>query len=85
VRFARDDHSRDEPLAKHTTLRVGGPADVYVEPAMEEDLAARREILRRKRKCRFSFSVAARICWCAMAVFAAWSFASRTPVSAKLN
>jgi UDP-N-acetylenolpyruvoylglucosamine reductase len=31
---------RDEPLAKHTTLRVGGPADVYVEPASEEDLAA---------------------------------------------
>jgi UDP-N-acetylenolpyruvoylglucosamine reductase len=31
---------RDEPLAKHTTLRVGGPADVYVEPANEEDLAS---------------------------------------------
>src|SRR5271170_6449730 len=31
---------RDEPLAKHTTLRVGGPADVYVEPASEEDLAS---------------------------------------------
>ena len=31
---------RNEPLAKHTTLRVGGPADVYVEPASEVDLAA---------------------------------------------
>jgi UDP-N-acetylenolpyruvoylglucosamine reductase len=31
---------RDEPLARRTTLRVGGPADVYVEPASEEDLAA---------------------------------------------
>ena len=31
---------RDEPMAKHTTLRVGGPADVYVEPANEADLAA---------------------------------------------
>ena len=31
---------RDEPLAGHTTLRVGGPADVYVEPASEKDLAA---------------------------------------------
>jgi UDP-N-acetylenolpyruvoylglucosamine reductase len=30
---------RYESLAKHTTLRVGGPADVYVEPASEEDLA----------------------------------------------
>jgi UDP-N-acetylenolpyruvoylglucosamine reductase len=34
------DICRDEPLAKHTTLRVGGPADVYVEPAAEADLAA---------------------------------------------
>ncbi|MDW7979446.1 MAG: UDP-N-acetylmuramate dehydrogenase [Verrucomicrobiales bacterium] len=28
-----------EPLAAHTTLRVGGPADVYVEPASEQDLS----------------------------------------------
>jgi len=31
---------RAEPLARHTTLRVGGPAEVYVEPASTEDLAA---------------------------------------------
>lgn len=31
---------RDEPMAKHTTLRVGGSADVYIEPATEDDLAA---------------------------------------------
>ncbi|MFZ0829415.1 MAG: UDP-N-acetylmuramate dehydrogenase [Verrucomicrobiia bacterium] len=30
---------RDEPLSKHTTLRVGGRADVYIEPASEADLA----------------------------------------------
>jgi UDP-N-acetylmuramate--L-alanine ligase/UDP-N-acetylenolpyruvoylglucosamine reductase len=30
---------RDEPLARRTTLRVGGPADIYVEPASESDLA----------------------------------------------
>ncbi|MBE0545759.1 MAG: UDP-N-acetylmuramate dehydrogenase [Verrucomicrobia bacterium] len=29
----------DESLAKRTTLRVGGPVDVYVEPATEADLA----------------------------------------------
>ena len=29
----------DEPLAKHTTLRVGGPSDVYVALASEEYLA----------------------------------------------
>jgi UDP-N-acetylenolpyruvoylglucosamine reductase len=31
---------RNEPLARRTTLRVGGPADVYIEPASEPDLAA---------------------------------------------
>ena len=31
---------RGEPMAKHTTLRVGGPADFYIEPANEADLAA---------------------------------------------
>jgi UDP-N-acetylmuramate--alanine ligase len=30
---------RDEPLARRTTLRVGGKADFYVEPASEGDLA----------------------------------------------
>ena len=30
---------RDEPLARHTTLRVGGPADFYVEPASDMELA----------------------------------------------
>ncbi len=29
-----------EPLAGHTTLRIGGPADLYVLPAGEEDVAA---------------------------------------------
>jgi UDP-N-acetylenolpyruvoylglucosamine reductase len=29
---------QNEPLSHRTTLRVGGPADVYVEPASEEDL-----------------------------------------------
>jgi UDP-N-acetylenolpyruvoylglucosamine reductase len=31
---------RDEPLAKHTTMRIGGPADVYLEPGSEADLAS---------------------------------------------
>jgi UDP-N-acetylmuramate dehydrogenase len=29
---------RDEPLARHTSWRVGGPADRYYEPADREDL-----------------------------------------------
>ena len=30
---------RNEPLAKRTTLRVGGPAELYVEPSTPEDLS----------------------------------------------
>lgn len=30
---------RNEPLGRRTTLRVGGMADLYVEPASEEDLS----------------------------------------------
>jgi UDP-N-acetylenolpyruvoylglucosamine reductase len=38
----------NEPLAKRTTLRVGGPADVYVEPASEADLAASLQFCRER-------------------------------------
>lgn len=30
---------RDEPMSLHTTWRVGGPADLFIEPADGEDLA----------------------------------------------
>ena len=30
---------RDEPMARHTSMRVGGPAEFWVEPADERDLA----------------------------------------------
>jgi UDP-N-acetylmuramate--alanine ligase len=30
----------DEPLARRTTLRVGGPADIFVQPSSETDLSA---------------------------------------------
>ena len=29
----------NEPLSKRTTLRVGGPVDLYIEPASEDDLS----------------------------------------------
>ena len=32
--------TQNEPLARRTTLRVGGPADVYIEPASEADLSS---------------------------------------------
>lgn len=37
----------DEPLGRRTTLRVGGPADLLVEPADEADLARALEGIRR--------------------------------------
>jgi UDP-N-acetylmuramate dehydrogenase len=30
----------DEPMARHTTFRIGGPADVFVQPRDVDDLAA---------------------------------------------
>jgi UDP-N-acetylmuramate--L-alanine ligase/UDP-N-acetylenolpyruvoylglucosamine reductase len=30
---------RDEPMARHTSMRVGGPAEFWVEPANDRDLA----------------------------------------------
>lgn len=32
--------ARNEPLARHTTMRVGGPADIWIEPKDEADLAS---------------------------------------------
>jgi UDP-N-acetylenolpyruvoylglucosamine reductase len=40
---------QDEPLAKRTTLRVGGCAEVYVEPSSEEDLACVVQTCRQER------------------------------------
>ncbi len=39
---------REEPMDVHTTFRVGGPADYYVEPADVGELAAVRELCRRE-------------------------------------
>ena len=44
---------RDEPLAKHTTLRVGGRADVFIEPASETDLAGVVKYCRRRHLSYF--------------------------------
>jgi UDP-N-acetylenolpyruvoylglucosamine reductase len=37
---------RDESMARRTTLRVGGPADLYVEPTTEADLATTLQFAR---------------------------------------
>jgi UDP-N-acetylenolpyruvoylglucosamine reductase len=47
----------DEPLAKRTTLRVGGPADIYVEPVSEQDLAT---VLKFCGECGLPFFVLGR-------------------------
>ncbi len=36
--FASDDILRDEPMALHTTFKVGGPADFYVRPSAAGDI-----------------------------------------------
>jgi UDP-N-acetylmuramate dehydrogenase len=36
-----------EPLARHTTIRIGGPADVFVEPDSIESLKKVMEIIRK--------------------------------------
>jgi UDP-N-acetylenolpyruvoylglucosamine reductase len=46
-----------EPLAKKTTLRVGGPADIFAEPASESDLA---EIIRFCQERKLPFFVLGR-------------------------
>lgn len=38
-----------EPMSRHTTFRVGGPADFYVEPSGVAELAAVRELCREEQ------------------------------------
>jgi UDP-N-acetylmuramate dehydrogenase len=40
---------RDEPLGRHTTLGVGGPADLWLEPEDAADLSAALSVVRRSR------------------------------------
>ena len=41
----RGEVRRDEPMARHTTFRVGGPADLFLTPLDEEDLALMLRLL----------------------------------------
>ena len=71
-----------EPLSKHTTLRVGGPAQFWVEPRTEERFA---ELIRfcREKICRCSSSGEVRIFSCATAEFAVSSFIRAAAISTK--
>ena len=35
----KDDIKLDEPMKKHISFRVGGPADILVKPRTEEQIA----------------------------------------------
>ena len=43
-----------EPMSRHTSFRIGGPAELFVCPAVEEDLA---EVLRICRESRVLWSI----------------------------
>ena len=47
----------DEPMAKYTWMKVGGPADFYIEPADKDDLLA---IVRYFRQQRFPWMMIGR-------------------------
>jgi len=38
ARAVRGDLFRDEPMSRHTSFQVGGPADLFLQPATEGDL-----------------------------------------------
>ena len=42
---------RDYPMKKLTTLRIGGPADLYVEPAGVEELRTICDFCQQKQIC----------------------------------
>ena len=45
----------NEPLARHTTFRVGGPADVLFLPESAEELQRAMELAREAGMCERSF------------------------------
>ncbi len=44
---------QDEPMALHTTFKVGGPADLYIRPATEEELIRSLKALQEEGIPRF--------------------------------
>ena len=48
ARELRGEAKFDEPMARHTALRVGGPADLFIEPADLADLQDALAILRKE-------------------------------------
>ena len=61
---------RDEPMSKHTSWHVGGPADLFFRPLDVADLAAFLRSLA-PDDAGACGSGSAATCWCATAAFAA--------------
>ncbi len=38
---------KDEPLANHTTIKIGGPADLFIEPSSIKNLEKTMELVRK--------------------------------------
>ena len=74
-----------EPLARRTTLRVGGKADYYAEPASESELARLILFCREERSSPHDARAGARISWCGTAGCAAWSSRSAIRPSRESN
>ena len=52
-----------EPMSRHTTLRIGGPAEYFAEAATEAELAALLGWAESREHSRHGSSEAAPICW----------------------
>ena len=63
---------RDQPLSSHTTMRIGGPADLLVVVSSLDDLATLAAFAR-QHACRSSCWAAAAMFWSATAACVGWS------------
>ena len=64
----------NEPMSRHTTFRVGGPADVLVTPEAEKQLPVHAG----RRESHITLSETAVTSWWEMVVSVGWSFLPET-------
>lgn len=60
--------TEQEPMNKHTSFAIGGPADVFVQPATREESEV-RFIVQKKRGFLFLLWVMEVTCWYRTKVF----------------
>ena len=61
----------EEPMAKHTSFRIGGPADLMAMPQSEQELQL---LLQRAGEAKVPVTLIGNgsICWCAIRASVAW-------------